>query len=279
MIPAPFDTTAFEPTEWPHCLATVDVSALSRPTKFCDPDGYDVIPIRMVHLVEPKLDNPREFQKTQDVLFCNEEVSVKDVTSSRYNIANEGDEDCSWEVSDDDEEDFDVPESELEKIRVLLRGREEIELDVPNDKPKRKFCKSHRLFRKRALKEKRERAKKEQEEIDAKELEPPKISGKNEYLYYVGAKDCIKNEVKWRYGFQLVQKLNEKENQNPKKNKRTRIKKAKTTSVKLSSSGKSSLTKVERKVLYNEQKRTLKAAWSSMSDDSEEGEQQTAEVP
>ena len=51
-MPAPFPSETFEPTEWPHCLATIDVSALPRPTKFCDPDGYDIIPIRMIEVVQ-----------------------------------------------------------------------------------------------------------------------------------------------------------------------------------------------------------------------------------
>ena len=72
-MPAPFDTDAFEPTEWPHCLATIDVSALPRPTKFCDPDGYDIIPIRMIQLVEPKLEDPKMFYETKDRLRCGEE--------------------------------------------------------------------------------------------------------------------------------------------------------------------------------------------------------------
>ena len=38
----------FEPIEWSHILATIDVSALEQPTKLCDPNGYDIIPICMI---------------------------------------------------------------------------------------------------------------------------------------------------------------------------------------------------------------------------------------
>ena len=48
--------------------------------------------------------------------------------------------------------------------------------------------------------------------------------GKNKYLYYVGAEDCIKDEVKWQYGFQLVQEVMEKTGANPKKKQRNRAK-------------------------------------------------------
>ena len=47
---------------------------------------------------------------------------------------------------DDSDEDFIVPEFELEKVRMLLKGREEIEVEIPHDQPKRKFCESHKNF-------------------------------------------------------------------------------------------------------------------------------------
>ena len=34
--------------EWMHLLATMDTCAISSPTHFCDEDGYDVVPIRVV---------------------------------------------------------------------------------------------------------------------------------------------------------------------------------------------------------------------------------------
>ena len=72
-------------------------------------------------------------------------------------------------------------------------------------------------------------------------------------------------EVKWRYGFQLLQKTYEKEQQNPKKKKK-KIKVPKAMSTKLSGFEKGLMTKVEQKALREEQKRVLKEAWSSMSD-------------
>ena len=75
-MPAPFDSDAFEPTEWPHCLAAIDVSALPRPTKFCDPDGYDIIPIRMIQLIEPKLEDPKMSYETKGRHRREEDVSA-----------------------------------------------------------------------------------------------------------------------------------------------------------------------------------------------------------
>lgn len=80
----------------------------------------------------------------------------------------------------------------------------------------------------------------------------------------MGAKDCLKEEVRWRQGLQLAQTKHEK-NENTKKRKK-RKPKSKEDSV--LSSSLSSPTKVERKALLQERKRILKAAWSSSSDES-----------
>ena len=34
--------------EWMHLLATIDTCTISSPTQFCDEDGYDVVPIRVI---------------------------------------------------------------------------------------------------------------------------------------------------------------------------------------------------------------------------------------
>ena len=81
---------------------------------------------------------------------------------------------------------------------MLLKGRDEIELEIPCDKSKQQFCKSHRSSRKQELKEKREKKKKEREAFMEDNRLPPQFSGKNEYLYYVGSEDAVKDEVKWR---------------------------------------------------------------------------------
>ena len=45
-IPVPFPEHLIDPQEFHDILATLDVSALPRPTQFCDPEGNDIIPIQ-----------------------------------------------------------------------------------------------------------------------------------------------------------------------------------------------------------------------------------------
>ena len=162
----------------------------------------------MVQVINSDLNKevPQEKEK-----FHHEEVSIKDL----YLAKSTNDEFCEEDL----DKDFVVPEWELEKIQVLLRGQEEgIDMEIPCDKPKHKFCKSHRKFWKQEVREKREQKQKELEDLNGIHLvQSPNLLGKNKYLYYVGAEDCIKYEVKWRYGFQLVQEVMEKTGANPKK--------------------------------------------------------------
>ena len=146
--------------------------------------------------------------------FHHEEVSIEDLSLAE----SANDEFCE----EDSDKDLIVPESELEKICILLRGQEEgIEMEIPRDKPKCKFCKSHKKFHKWEIQEKREKERKDEENSDVEHYVPPKVFGKNKYLYYVDSKDCIKDEVKCKYGFQLVQQVMEKMGDNPKKKTRS----------------------------------------------------------
>ena len=46
--------------EWMHILATIDNCALPSATRFCDEDGYDIVPIRVitpVYTIEPTCEN------------------------------------------------------------------------------------------------------------------------------------------------------------------------------------------------------------------------------
>ena len=69
-----------------------------------------------------------------------EEVSVEDLP-----LAKSADNELCGD-DDDSNDDFIVPESELEKVRMLLKGKEGVQVEIPCDKPKRKFCKSHKKF-------------------------------------------------------------------------------------------------------------------------------------
>ena len=43
--PLPFPEHLIDPQEWIHVLATLSTCDLPKQTQFCDPDGYDIIPI------------------------------------------------------------------------------------------------------------------------------------------------------------------------------------------------------------------------------------------
>ena len=150
-----------------------------------------------------------------------EEVSVTEVSLDSSNDADhEGRFDTLLDP-DFDDEDWEVSEEDLEKVRLLLKERE-VPLDIPPSKARRRFCKSHRKFQKQAEKARREKKKQEgEEELDKEHfLSPPNFSGKNEYLYYVEAQDCVKAEVKWQHGFQRVRQLLDTKGGNHKKKKR-----------------------------------------------------------
>ena len=57
-IPIPFPEEKLEPLEWLHCLGTLDVCTVNHGIKFCDEDGYDIVPIRMIN-VAPKMQEER----------------------------------------------------------------------------------------------------------------------------------------------------------------------------------------------------------------------------
>ena len=91
----------------------------------------------------------------------------------------------------------------------------------------------------------------------------------------MGAEDCVKEDVRWRYGFQLVKNLNKDGNTNPKKkrNRKPRVRKAGVNLVNVE------MMKAERKSLKQECKKMLKEAWSSGSDDSTDKDEDDASVP
>ena len=69
--------------------------------------------------------NPLEKER-----FHQEEVSVEDLPLAK----SADDEFCG--DNDDSDNDFIVPKSELEKVRMLLKGREGVEVEIPCDIPK-----------------------------------------------------------------------------------------------------------------------------------------------
>ena len=55
-IPIPYPKEKFELVEWAHCLASIDVCTVNHSTKFCDEDGYDIVPIQMIGVISNEQD-------------------------------------------------------------------------------------------------------------------------------------------------------------------------------------------------------------------------------
>ena len=110
--------------------------------------------------------------QTNDILL-GDMVSIRDVSTFDYGTIDNGNEGRLLDSSDGyDSDDAIVLEEELEKIQVLLRGCEEIALEIPKDKPKCKFCKSHRKFEKQAVEEARRKKANELEDVDKEHFIP-----------------------------------------------------------------------------------------------------------
>ena len=149
-VPFLFGEEQLKPVEWNHVLAMIDVYSLNHGIKFCDKDGYDIIPIRMVRVLEQE---ESVNQPTTRERFHQDEVSIEDLSEGMNAIVDDELEEHDHSDTGSDN-DFEVPEFELEKVRMLLRGRQEVDLDIPMSTKPRKFFQSHRKFRKQALKQK-----------------------------------------------------------------------------------------------------------------------------
>ena len=131
-------------------LATLSTCALPKPIQFCDPDDYDIIPIRMVQPVTGRQLLDEKFYETdQPSVLHIEEVSITEVS---LDSSNDADHEGRFDTLTDpnfDADDWEVSEEDLEKVRLLLKERE-VPLEIPPSKPRGRFCKSHRKFQKQA---------------------------------------------------------------------------------------------------------------------------------
>ena len=80
--------------EWMHLLATIDTCAISSPTQFCDEDGYDVVPIRVitpVYTMEETLEDDSSLANHQSSQESSEKKEfpyyLKEEFSDRNNIS------------------------------------------------------------------------------------------------------------------------------------------------------------------------------------------------
>ena len=79
-VPQPFPKHSFDPHVWMQVLATIDTSALSPSSQFCDDQGYDVVPIRMVTPIY--LEETFDDEHVMDLRKIQDEVSLYDQSSS-----------------------------------------------------------------------------------------------------------------------------------------------------------------------------------------------------
>ena len=115
---------------------------------------------------------------------------------------------------------------------------------------------------------------------------PPLIfKGKNAYLQFVGAIDCIKDYNEWKTSFGLIQELKESETEGKNKTKQNKplkpqtiaktIDKNKFKGQSVKSDSLSQMSKLERKSYYNKCKRTLRKTWDLVTEsESDEGTEQ-----
>ena len=70
-VPQPFPKHLIDPLEWTHVLATLSTCALPKPIQFCDPDGYDIVPIRMLQpVMGQKLLGEQFYETIRKALHC-----------------------------------------------------------------------------------------------------------------------------------------------------------------------------------------------------------------
>ena len=75
-VPLPFPEHLIDPQEWVHVLAALTTCALPKPTKFCDEDGYDIIPIRMIGSILGNEPSHEEFYEVKEEMFYGDSVSI-----------------------------------------------------------------------------------------------------------------------------------------------------------------------------------------------------------
>lgn len=104
-----------------------------------------------------------------------------------------------------------VPQEELEKVRLLLQGWEAMLLD---EQP---------LILRMKRKKQRDKRKKKQAQSKGRK-HPPNLNGKNEFLYFVEAHDCIKSHNKWKNTLGLVRSIEQNKMEKTKRGKKKTVK-------------------------------------------------------
>ncbi|MCO5585802.1 hypothetical protein L7F22_039737 [Adiantum nelumboides] len=237
-IPEPFPKERMEPLEWTQILATLDICVNElTPTRFCDDEGYDLIPFNMIQGVLVTVDeshdkNETKWEKSEtQCLRIHDKISIVDIelktNETEKELSNNDSEDNSFhdaiemlqnlEVDADDKYSEDEGDDNLHKEKFF---------DFPNQKPRRQ----------KHYRQKREKRKQRKNEM-------PTIHKKTAYLRVVGAVDCIKDKILGKFS-----QTKTKAPQNSVKNQRKNEEK---------------MTKLERKQKHQELKQTLKKEWTT----------------
>ena len=164
-IPEPFPEDEFEPLEWTHILATLDICTNEIvESQFCDEEGFDVQPILMVRaLLPPDQLEPIESNESVGVNRIEPEISVWD--KSEEEVASS---DVDYNPSSDSSENQDIPHLNLPKNVA----EKEIDQNLPS-----------------TSKRPNPRWKKQKN----------KISNKRSFLMSVNADDCVKHHITRSY--------------------------------------------------------------------------------
>ena len=124
-MPHPFPDYLLDDHEWIHILAALDTCTIRNGPQFCDDDDHSIVPIQMVNL-------RKYIPDLEEVNLVRECISVTDLSSSEDSAHSLGCDEPGYGNDDswfEDDKDI-VPKTEIEKVRMLLRGRDAIELEV-----------------------------------------------------------------------------------------------------------------------------------------------------
>ena len=164
----------------------IDSCTIPRSTQFCDESGNDIVPICMVNI--------RHFESNIEEAWCIEDaITFSEVSSTEEDYLTYKQSELGYtnEHNEDSTDDDVVPESELEKIHLLLMARDFVELDFT----KLDLKKIH-------VKQRSDRKKKQAQSRGRRRQ--PKIHGTSAFLLHVGAVDGLKAHKKWKSMLQYI---------------------------------------------------------------------------
>ena len=130
-IPIPFLEDDIDLYEWLHTLSTIDVCALPPQTQFCDERGYEIVSIRVITVVEGKRVDTNWPKELFALNIGLDDVSKVDVSATNFEYDYLGIDSAGYidESGDSSKNDEIVPEEELKKVQILLRGRKSARLE------------------------------------------------------------------------------------------------------------------------------------------------------